>query len=99
MFARVLRTVVQEGKAPEAVRIVTESIAPAAKEQRGNRGFVLLTDGEVGLIISFWETRDDLTESDQNGYLQAQIAKAATLLSAPPLVDVYQVELAELTTA
>jgi heme-degrading monooxygenase HmoA len=99
MYARVIKSVVKEGMAAEAVRIVTESIAPVAKEQPGNRGYVVLSAGDVGLTISFWETKEDLLESDKNGYLQAQIAKTASLLTAPSSFEIYEVEHADLTTA
>jgi hypothetical protein len=77
--ARVLKTVVREGKEDEATRIALESIRPAAKEQPGNRGWILLTEGDVGLTISLCETKEDLLVRDQNGYLRAQIAKMAAL--------------------
>jgi len=98
MYARVLKTVVREGSWSEATRIATESIGPAAKEQPGNRGIVLLTAGDVGLTISFWETKEDMLESDQNGYLQAQMAKMAPHLSGAPSMEIYEVQHVDMST-
>ncbi len=61
MHARVVSMEVLPMNMAEAVRIYRDSVVSAAKEQRGFRGALLLTDPETGegVSISLWESEDD----------------------------------------
>jgi hypothetical protein len=75
--------------------IFQETVVPAAQEQPGFRGGLLLTDGDTGkaIAISLWETENDLAASETNGYYQAQMAKLAGVgfFAGPPDRQTYQV--------
>ncbi|MHB8781028.1 MAG: antibiotic biosynthesis monooxygenase family protein [Candidatus Geothermincolia bacterium] len=66
--------------------IFDSSIMPAAKQQKGFRGALQLADPETGvdLTITFWETREDMMESEQSGFYQEQVAKVRPLLTEAP---------------
>jgi heme-degrading monooxygenase HmoA len=79
MHARVITVQVQPGAFDEAIGIYQESVVPAAKEQPGFAGFLVLVNRHAGtaISISLWETEDDLKASETSGYLQEQLAKFA----------------------
>ena len=101
MYARVTRTRVASADVDEAVRLVTSSIVPAAKEQPGFRGFLHLVDrtsGE-GIAISLWASEADMRSGETGPYYRAQIDKVRSLLSSEPIVGGYEVAVAEGTLA
>ena len=92
MFARTVTIQMKPGTMDEAARIYRESVAPAAKQQKGFKGALLLmAPGDVGkgMSISMWETMEDLEAGDNSGYLQAQIAKFGPMMAGPPTRDVF----------
>ena len=86
MHARIVSGQFQPDGMEEAVGIYRDSIAPAAREQQGNKGGYLLTDSATGkfVSISLWETEADMQASETGGYLKEQIAKAAPTFAGPP---------------
>ncbi len=70
-----------------AARIFSESVIPAAEQQRGFRDALFLTDPATGkgLSVTLWETREDLEAGEHSGYFQEQVAKFAPLLAGPPI--------------
>ena len=93
MYARVTTTRIQPGKIEEALGIARDSIAPAAKKQRGFEGFLLLTDPQTGkgIAITLWETEEDLKASEEGGYYREQLGKLAEVLAGQPDREVYKV--------
>ena len=93
MHARIVSGQFQPDKMDEAVSIYENSIAPAAKEQQGNKGACLLTDSKTGkfVSISLWETEADMTASEESGYLKEQMAKAAPTFTGPPTSEHFEV--------
>ena len=93
MYARVTTTRIQPGKIEEALGIARDSIAPAAKEQRGFEGFLLLTNPQTGegISITLWETEEDLKASEEGGYYREQLGKLAEVLAGQPDREVYKV--------
>jgi len=93
MFAR---TVVMQGRPEtidEAKRIFSESVIPAAKQQKGFKGLLYLTDPVTGkgMSVTLWETEADMKAGEGSGYLQEQIAKFGPLLVGPPTREVFEV--------
>jgi len=90
-FSRVIRGKVEPEKHQEAFAIFTDDIIPAAKEQEGFRGANLFTNPQNGKFISttIWKTEENMTASDTSGYLREQLAKVATLLTEPPVIEHY----------
>ena len=90
------RTTVIQGR-PEtmdqATRIFSESVIPAAQQQKGFRGALFLTDpaSGKGMSITLWETEEDLRAGEGSGYFREQIARFAPLLAGPPTRELFVV--------
>lgn len=86
MHVRVVSAPLKPDAIPEGVAVFENSVAPAMKEQPGFVGAMLLVNETENKFISFsqWETEADMQASEASGYLQAQMAKIATMLAAPP---------------
>src|SRR5712691_10961869 len=98
MYARVITAQNQPGKVDEAVQIYRESLLPQARQQPGFKGAMMLVDHTTGkgTSITLWQTQADAqTSGTGSAYLQAQIAKAASLLAAAPIVETYEVSIQE----
>ena len=95
MHARVLITQFQPGKMDEAINLYRDSVVPAAKQQQGFKGALLLADRNTGKAISvaMWETEADMKAGEASGYLQEQIAKFSAIFAAPPTTERYEVSL------
>lgn len=93
MFARVLTIHTQTGKTEEAAAIYRDSILPAAQQQTGFSGALLLTDPATGkgISITLWETEADQKAGESSGYLQEQLGKVATLFAKPPQRESFMV--------
>ena len=93
MHARVVTSQSQSGKQDEALAIVRDSIIPAARQQKGFKSYLGLTNRETGknITITLWETEEDMTAGETTGYYQEQIAKVVPLLAGPPTTEHYEV--------
>lgn len=93
MYARTTTIQAQPGKVEEAIDIVRESIVPLAKEQPGFKGLMALTstEDEDVVLLSLWETEDDLKVSEDNGYYEDQIGKLSSVFVGRALREVYEV--------
>ena len=93
MYARTVSGVTQPGRLDDLIAIYRDSVAPAAKQQKGFVGAYLLTSGEgKGMSVTLWETEADMTAGQASGYLQEQIGKLGALLTAPPVTENYEVK-------
>ena len=93
MVARVVMVQIQPGKTGEAIDIYQDSVVPAAKQQQGVRGALLLTDPETdtGISVTLWERETDMIAGETSGYYQEQITKFRTVFGAPPMREHYEV--------
>jgi heme-degrading monooxygenase HmoA len=93
MHARIVTVQIQPGKIDELIRIFRDSIVPAAKQQKGFKRSFLLTDKKTGkgISVALWETEADMEKSEATGYQREQIGKVASLFSAPPTTEYYEV--------
>lgn len=68
-------------------------VLPAAKAQKGFKGAFFLADRGTGkgISIALWETETDMMASEASGYYQAQLAKMAPILAAPPVTEHFDV--------
>lgn len=80
------------GQMDDAIRTYQESIVPAAQQQKGFKGALLLTNPHTGKAISItlWEMEGDMKASEVSEYYQEQIAKIASFLAGSGIVDHYQ---------
>lgn len=97
--ARTVTVLAQPGKVDEIVRIMRESILPAARQQKGYRGLVLLLDRGTGkcLVSSQWATAADLKATETSGYFQAQVAKVQPHIVGQIVREEYELTLPALT--
>ena len=98
MHARVVTTKYQPGKVDEATQIYRESILPEARQQAGFQGAMALVDRSTdkAMAITLFQTEADAQASGaSSSYMQAQIAKVASLLAAAPVIETYEVVVQE----
>ena len=93
MFARVTTAYVSINKTDEAIEIIQENIIPAAKSQKGFRGFYGLSDRKTGkgITISLWDTEEDAIANEESGYYQEQVGKLAPYFITTPVREGYEV--------
>ena len=77
MFARLTTTQVQADKIDEVLKIMEESVIPAAKSQEGFRGLYSLADRKTGkgVTISLWDSEEAAIANEQSGYYQEQVGR------------------------
>ncbi len=92
MHAAVNHTQIRPGKMNEAIAIFRDSVVPAASQQSGNRGSILLTDPSTdkAIAIALWETEADAAAVTTSGWYQEQIAKFTDVMTGPPVREVYE---------
>jgi heme-degrading monooxygenase HmoA len=75
----------------------SESVVPAAQEQEGFSGGLLLADAGSGkaVLISLWESEDHLRAGESSGYYVEQVSKLAGvgLFAGPPHRETFEVKL------
>jgi quinol monooxygenase YgiN len=98
MYARVTFSKASPDQTDQALKIVRESIVPVARQQKGFKGYLLLTDQATGksINITLWETGADRNTSDQSSeYYREAIGRLAAFFTAPPVVENYDVSIYE----
>lgn len=98
MYARMTLAQVQPARFDEAITAVQETFLPAAREQPGYRGFLLLTERDQQRLvgISLWESEAAVqTSGGGSGYYQQRIAEFTDLLVATPTTTVHEVAVSE----
>ncbi|GAC1386189.1 MAG: hypothetical protein NVS4B7_11980 [Ktedonobacteraceae bacterium] len=75
MYARVITGQYQPGNFDTAGPIIRDAIVPAAKQQPGFKGVLLLNNHTTGkgIAILLWETEADLKASEASSYLREQL--------------------------
>jgi heme-degrading monooxygenase HmoA len=93
MRARIITAQIHPGKMDELISIYRESIVPAAKEQKGFKDAILLTDHNTNKVISItlWEREADMKAGETSSYVKEQIAKAVPTFAGPPTTEHYEV--------
>lgn len=98
MHARMTLAQAQPDRFDEALASVREAFLPAAREQGGYRGFLLLVDRSRQQLvgISFWENEADLQASGgAGGYYRQRMDGFAELLAGPPATSTLEVAVRE----
>lgn len=98
MYARMTVAQAQPDRFEEAVTTVKDAFLPAASEQPGYRGFLLLIDrAQQQLVgISLWETQADVqTSGGASGYYEQRMADFGGLLVGPPATTTHEVAVRE----
>ena len=98
MHARMTVAQTQPERFDEALAAVQEAFLPAAREQPGYQGFLLLTDRAAQQLvgISLWESDAAMASSGgASGYYQQRMADFVGLLVGPPRTTTHEVAVRE----
>jgi heme-degrading monooxygenase HmoA len=93
MHARVTFATAQPGKINDTIKVMRDSILPAAKKQKGFKSLFFLTNRNTdkGIVIVMWNTEADMTAGESSGYYRDQVAKEAPVLAGPTTMEHYEV--------
>lgn len=71
----------------EAVRLYQDRVVPAAREQEGLRGALLLTNPDTGegLSISMWNSEEGMHASEVSGYYHRRLSELDALFISTPV--------------
>ena len=96
MVARVTRVQVRPEDVADSVRLFDESVVPAAREEKGFMGTLLLVreDGR-GIAIDLCDTLENMRANEASGFYQTQIAKFADRIIEHPTREFYEVAVAK----
>jgi heme-degrading monooxygenase HmoA len=96
MYARLTTIQLQPGMTERLEGMFNESVLPASRQQTGFRGGLVLADGGTGkaVLVSLWESEEDLRAGEASGYYQEQVAKLAGvgLFAGPPVRETFEVK-------
>ena len=96
MVARVTQVRVNPEDVAESVRLFDESVIPAAQQEEGFMGALLLTreDGR-GLVIDLCDTLENLRANERSGFYQTQVKKFADKIVDHPTREFFDVPVAK----
>ena len=96
MVARVTTVKVKPEDVDEAVRLFDKSVMPAAEQEEGFMGALLLTreDGRA-LVIDLCDTVEHMRANERSGFYQSQVAKFADKIIDRPSRAFYAVAVAK----
>ena len=96
MVARVTQVRVRAEDVEEAVRLFDGSVLPAAEQEAGFMGALLLVreDGSA-ISIDLCDTMENMRQNERNGFYQTQVAKFADKLVDRPERSFYEVAVAK----
>jgi hypothetical protein len=90
MYARVTTTQFSPYRLDEAIHIAREHTVPAAQQQAGFKGFLMLVDRSTGkgITITLWEEEADRQVTGPNSsYYRDAIGRVVPLLESAPSVE------------
>ncbi len=90
MYARVTTSQINPDQTDEATNIVRDSLVPAAEQQKGFAGYLLLGDRGTGkgISITLWETEADREASGPgSNYYSELMPKMMPLFTAELIVE------------
>jgi hypothetical protein len=96
MYARITTTPITPYRLDEAINLSRDTTLPAARQQAGFQGYLLLVDRSAGMdiTITFWKDEDDRQITGPNSaYYKDSISKIVPLLTGAPVVEDFEVAL------
>ena len=93
MHARVVSMEMLPMNVAEAVRIYQDLVVPAAKEEQGFKGALMLTDPDTGegVSISLWESEEDMHASEASGFYHRKLDELDAMFISTPVRKHYEV--------
>lgn len=96
MVARVTHVQVNPEDIDESVRLFDESVIPAATQEEGFMGAMLLVrDNGEALAIDLADTLENAHANERSGFYQTQITKFAGKIVGHPSREFYDVKVAK----
>ena len=96
MVARVTQVRVNPEDMAEAIRLFDESVLPAAEQEEGFMGALLLVrDDGRALAIDLCDTREHMQANEHSGFYQQEITKFAGKIVDHPTRHIYDVAVAK----
>jgi hypothetical protein len=96
MVARVTQVKVKPEDVLDSVRLFGDSVVPAAGQEEGFVGALLLTrDDGRALVIDICDTLEHMRQNERNGFYQSQVAKFAERIVDRPRRDFFEVKVAK----
>lgn len=92
MYARVTFVQVAPDDVDESVRLFDESVIPAARQEEGFQGAMLLVreNGEA-MAIDLADTLEHLQANERSGFYQSQVAKFRDRIVGHPRREIFRV--------
>ena len=90
MYARITTTQMSPYRLDEAISLVQEQVIPAARQQGGFKGYLMLVDRGSGknIVITLWEEEKDRECTGPNsGYYRDAIGQVVPFLIDAPAVE------------
>jgi hypothetical protein len=93
MYARMTTGETKVDWMDKFIKILEESIIPAAKAQKGYCGAYFLVDRKTGKLvaITLWDCEEDALANEKNHYYQEQLVKVMNIFTKPPIREGYEV--------
>jgi quinol monooxygenase YgiN len=93
MYARVISAQVDPKQLERLVEIVRDDSLRGSREHRGFRGAYGLVDRSNGrgMLITLWETAEDLEDVEASGYLAHALSQVMGYLHGPAVRETYEV--------
>lgn len=93
MYVRMTTLMFRVEMYDEGIRIFNESVIPAARAQKGFRGFYVLADRGTArcVALTFWDDEASALANEENLYYQEQLVKFMPLYTSPPVREGYEV--------
>jgi hypothetical protein len=96
MVARVTHVTVRPEDVESSVRLFDESVVPAAEQEEGFMGALLLVRDEGrALAIDLCDTLENMQANERSGVYQTQVAKFADRIVGRPSREFYRVAVAK----
>jgi hypothetical protein len=93
VYARVTSSIAPKGKIDEIQKLLSETLLPGSKKQKGYKGLLSLINPETGehILISLWDAKEDIEAFGKASYLLQSRKLAETLGSKFTGTKVYTV--------
>ncbi len=93
MYARTLKVQLNLERIDEASKLFSERVLTQCEEKKGYKGGQFLADRKTGncLMMTLWETEEDLLETEHSRFFQEQIVKFMNFFITPPIREIYEV--------
>ena len=93
MYARVVHVSLQAQSVTDATDYFGESVGPALKVQKGFKNSVFLVNPTTSqcMMVTLWDTEEDRTASESNGFLQSVLSTMKPYFGGNPAIEYYDV--------